>query len=127
MNKNNKPRHILVMPIKPSHYDGGGCVIQWYRFALPALTLAAMYGLTRKIIERRMFGGDVEVLVDTFDETNTRISVKQIISHINGFVSFANVQSNQFPRTKDMAGAFRAAGIQVCIGGWSVQRRVISL
>jgi len=113
-----------VVLIKPSHYDDDGYVIQWYRSAVPSNTLAAMYGLTRNIIERRMLGGDVEILVDTFDETNTRISVKQIISHIkksgSGFVGFVGVQSNQFPRTMDLARQFREAGIQVCIGGFHI-------
>ena len=124
MNKNHKPRQFRVVLIKPSHYDDDGYVIQWYRSAVPSNTLAAMYGLTLNIIERRMLGGNVEILVDTYDETNTRISVKQIISHIkksgSGFVGFVGVQSNQFPRTMDLARQFREAGIQVCIGGFHI-------
>ncbi|MDQ6981746.1 MAG: radical SAM protein [Mariprofundus sp.] len=124
MSKNNKPKQFRVVLIKPSHYDDDGYVIQWYRSAVPSNTLAAMYGLTQDIIERRMLGGDVEILVDTYDETNTRISVKQIISHIkragSGFVGFVGVQSNQFPRTMDMARQFREAGVQVCIGGFHI-------
>ncbi len=124
MNKNHKPRQFRVVLIKPSHYDDDGYVIQWYRSAVPSNTLAAMYGLTQSIIERSILGDDVEVLVDTFDETNTRISVKQIISHIkksgSGFVGFVGVQSNQFPRTMDLARQFREAGVQVCIGGFHI-------
>jgi tRNA A37 methylthiotransferase MiaB len=124
MNKNHKPRQFRVVLIKPSHYDDDGYVIQWYRSAVPSNTLAAMYGLTQSIIERSILGDDVEVLVDTFDETNTRISVKQIISHIkksgSGFVGFVGVQSNQFPRTMDLARQFREAGVHVCIGGFHI-------
>jgi len=124
MNKNHKPRQFRVVLIKPSHYDDDGYVIQWYRSAVPSNTLAAMYGLTQNIIERSILGDDVEVLVDTFDETNTRISVKQIISHIkksgSGFVGFVGVQSNQFPRTMDLARQFREAGVHVCIGGFHI-------
>jgi len=124
MNKNHKPKQFRVVLIKPSHYDDDGYVIQWHRSAVPSNTLAAMYGLTQDIIERRTLGEDVDILVDAYDETNTRILVKKIISRIKkagcGFVGFAGVQSNQFPRTMDMARVFRAAGIQVCIGGFHV-------
>ena len=35
-------------------------------------------------------------------------------------VGFVGVQSNQFPRTMDMARPLRAAGVQVAIGGFHV-------
>jgi len=113
-----------VVLIKPSHYDDDGYVIQWMRSALPSNTLAAMYGLTQDINARKALGKDVEIVLDAYDETNTRIPVKRIIRNIRrasaGFVGFVGVQSNQFPRTMDMAKQFRAAGIQVCIGGFHV-------
>ncbi len=124
MHKNHKPKQFRVVLIKPSHYDDDGYVIQWHRSALSSNTLATMYGLTLDINERRALGDDVEILLDVYDETNTRVPIKKIISGINqtgcGFVGFVGVQSNQFPRTMDMARAFRKAGVQVCIGGFHV-------
>jgi alpha-D-ribose 1-methylphosphonate 5-triphosphate diphosphatase PhnM len=35
-----------------------------------------------------------------------------------GLVGFVGVQSNEFPRTLDLARRFRAAGVQVMIGGF---------
>lgn len=114
-----------VVLIKPSHYDDDGYVIQWYRSAVPSNTLAALYGLTRDIIERKVLGDDVDVVVDAYDETNTRVPIKKIIKQIKtsdggGFVGFVGVQSNQFPRAMDMARQLRDAGVQVCIGGFHV-------
>jgi radical SAM superfamily enzyme YgiQ (UPF0313 family) len=114
-----------VVLIKPSHYDDDGYVIQWYRSAVPSNTLAALYGLTRDIIERKVLGDDVDVVIDAYDETNTRVPIKNIIKQIKsadggGFVGFVGVQSNQFPRAMDMARQLRDAGIQVCIGGFHV-------
>lgn len=114
-----------VALIKPSHYDEDGYVIQWHRSAVPSNTLAALYGLTKDLIARKVLGDDVDITLDAYDETNTRIPVKKIIQQIKnsdggGFVGFVGVQSNQFPRTMDMARRFRKAGIQVCIGGFHV-------
>jgi len=111
--------------IKPSHYDNDGYVIQWARSIVPANSLAAIYGLTLDVAERKVLGNDVDIVIDAYDETNTRVPVNQIIADIKaadggGFVGFAGVQSNQFPRSMDIARKLRAAGIQVCIGGFHV-------
>jgi len=107
MSKHRRPKQFRVVLIKPSHYDDDGYVIQWHRSAVPSNTLAAMYGLTQDIITRHVLGDDVDILIDAYDETNIRIPVKEIISQMKqadcGFIGFAGVQSNQFPRTMDMA------------------------
>jgi len=118
-------RSFRVVLIKPSHYDDDGYVIQWIRSTVPSNTLAVLYGLTQDLIDRKVLGEDLEIIVSAFDETNTRIPVKKIIKQIKaadggGFVGFVGTQSNQFPRAMDMATRFRKAGIQVCIGGFHV-------
>jgi len=124
MNEHCRSQQFRVVLIKPSHYDDDGYVIQWHKSTIPSNTLAAMYGLTQDIIERHALGDHVEILVDAYDETNTRIRVKRIIDQIKqadcGFVGFVGVQSNQFPHTMDMARIFREAGIQVCVGGFHI-------
>ena len=110
--------------IKPSHYDAEGYVIQWVRSAIPSNTLATLNGLAVECARNRLLGEDVEVVIDAYDETNCRIRPKKIIRDIQraeaGMVGFVGVQSNQFPRTMDMARPLRAAGIQVVIGGFHV-------
>jgi len=117
-----KQFHVVL--IKPSHYDDDGYVIQWMRSALPSNTLATMYSLTQDANERKVLGEDVEIALTAYDETNSHIPVKRIIRNIRrasvGFVGFVGVQSNQFPRSMDLAMQFRAADIQVCIGGFHV-------
>ena len=112
-----------VVLIKPSHYDDDGYVIRWYRSMIPSNTLAALYGLCRDLAERKVLGEGVEITISAIDETNTRVSIPDIIKEISadgGLVAFAGVQTNQFPRTMDIATVFRNEGIQVCIGGFHV-------
>ena len=115
-------RFSLIL-IKPSHYDDDGYVIQWLRSAIPSNTLAVIHGLALDCKERRVLGDDVEIVIKTLDETNTRIRPKKIAREIGsgaGLVALIGVQSNQFPRAMDIARPLRAAGISVCIGGFHV-------
>jgi len=120
-----RKKTFRIVLIKPSHYDDNGYVIQWMKSIVPANSLAVIYGLCLDVDARKVLGDEVEIVINAFDETNTRVPVKQIIADIQasdggGFVGFAGVQSNQFPRTMDIARSLRAAGIQVCIGGFHV-------
>ncbi|HTW60021.1 MAG TPA: radical SAM protein [Terriglobales bacterium] len=109
--------------IKPSHYDDDGYVIQWLRSAIPSNTLAVINGLALDCKERRVLGDDVEIAITALDETNTHIKPRRIARQLGnepGLVALIGVQSNQFPRAMDIARPLRAAGIQVCIGGFHV-------
>ncbi len=111
--------------IKPSHYDDDGYVIQWYRSAIPSNTMAALNGIALDCIQRRALGELVDIKISAKDETNTRILPEDLIRDIRadggkGMVALIGVQSNQFPRAMDIARPLRAAGIQVCIGGFHV-------
>lgn len=68
--------------IKPSHYDDDGYVIQWFRSAIPANSLAALYGLAQDCVTRRVLGPDTELLVAAIDETNTRVRLDRVIHAI---------------------------------------------
>ncbi len=114
-----------VVFIQPSHFDDDGYVIQWIRSEIPSNSMALMNGITLDCNERRVLGEHVEIDVSAHDETNTRIRPKQIIKEIRraggkGMVAMVGVQSNQFPRTVDIARPLREAGIPVCIGGFHV-------
>ena len=118
-----KKRFSLVL-IKPSHYDDDGYVIQWFRSAIPANSLACLYGLALECREEKLLGDDVEFEIHAFDETNTHINPKKIISLIenadDGVVMLVGVQSNQFPRALDIARPLREKGLKVAIGGFHV-------
>ncbi|MCD9185583.1 MAG: radical SAM protein [Pyrinomonadaceae bacterium] len=118
-----KKRFSLVL-IKPSHYDEDGYVIQWFRSAIPANSLACLYGLALECRDEKILGENVELEIQAFDETNTNIGIPKIISLIeaadDGMVMLVGVQSNQFPRALDIARPLRAKNIKVAIGGFHV-------
>ena len=121
----NNAETFAVYLIKPSHYDNDGYVIQWLRSTIPSNSLAAVYGLVLDCFERRVLGVNVEITCFAYDETNTYIDVEAITKKISqagnrGLVGFVGVQSNQFPRTMDLARRFCEADVQVCIGGFHV-------
>ncbi|MGB7077952.1 MAG: radical SAM protein [Xanthobacteraceae bacterium] len=119
-----KRRFQLVL-IKPSHYDDDGYVIRWWRALIPSNTLAAIYGIAKDCAERQVLGPDVVIDIAVIDETNTRVDVTALLSRLKlhdnfGLVCLIGVQSNQYPRALDIARPFRAAGVQVVMGGFHV-------
>src|SRR5262249_28352929 len=109
--------------IKPSHYDDDGYVIQWLRSAVPSNSLAVMNGLALDCKQRRVLGEDIDIAITSMDEDNTRIRTRRLAREFAGrlaLVVLVGVQSNQFPRAMDIARPLRAAGIQVCMGGFHV-------
>lgn len=118
-----KKRFSLVL-IKPSHYDDDGYVIQWFRSAIPANSLACLYGLALECASQNILGDNVEFDTHAFDETNTVIHINKIAKLIeqadDGMVMLVGVQSNQFPRALDFATPLRKRGIKVGIGGFHV-------
>jgi radical SAM superfamily enzyme YgiQ (UPF0313 family) len=116
-----KKKFSLVL-IKPSHYDDDGYVIQWFRSAIPSNSLACLYGLALEAAENKILGDDTEIVIHAFDETNTIIKTKKIISLVeksdDGMVMLVGVQSNQFPRSLDLAATLRAKNIKTAIGGF---------
>src|SRR6188508_3789593 len=111
--------------IKPSHYDDDGYPIQWVRSAIPSNTLACLNALAEDARRREVLGPNVEIRLHTYDETNRRVRPDRIIRMIRKqggrtLVGLVGVQSNQFPRSVDLARPFLAAGLPVCIGGFHV-------
>jgi len=117
-------RRFRLLLVKPSHYDDDGYVIQWLRSSIPSNSLAALYGIARDCAERQVLGPDVDIEIEAFDETNTRVRPQRLARMIaeagGGMVMLVGVQSNQFPRALDLARPLRAAGVAVCVGGFHV-------
>jgi radical SAM superfamily enzyme YgiQ (UPF0313 family) len=119
----SKHRFCLVL-VKPSHYDDDGYVIQWFRSAIPANSLACLYGLAKECADNKTLGENVKLEIHAFDETNTVIRPDRIARLIeeagDGMVMLVGVQSNQFPRALDIARPLRKKNIKVAIGGFHV-------
>jgi Radical SAM superfamily len=115
--------HLVL--IKPTHYDDDGYPIRWVKGVLPSNTLGCLNSLAKDTGRRQALGGDVEIRVHAYDETNQRVRPERIVRLIRraggrALVGLVGVQSNQFPRAVDLARPFRAAGLPVCIGGFHV-------
>jgi radical SAM superfamily enzyme YgiQ (UPF0313 family) len=113
---------LRVVLIKPSKYDDDGYVIRFWRGVLPSNTLNVLHGLTVDIARRRILG-DIEIRVDTFDETAEKVPVKKIVRWAREpgtklVVGLVGVQTNQFPRALDLGRAFRSHGLTVLMGGF---------
>jgi hypothetical protein len=99
--------------IKPSRYDDDGYPLQWIRSAIPSNTLACVYALADDARRRAVLGTQVEIRLHAYDETNRRIRPERIIRTIRksggrALIGFIGVQSNQFPRSVDLARRFVA-------------------
>ncbi|MBV9243025.1 MAG: radical SAM protein [Acidobacteria bacterium] len=124
-------RKFVLVLIKPSHYDDDGYVIQWLRSAIPSNSLACLYGLARQCIDESLLPDNIELEVHAFDETNTVIHPGKIARLVHtgddGMVMLVGVQSNQFPRARDIATALRAENIRIAIGGFHASGTIAML
>lgn len=130
MGQNREIFHLIL--IKPSHYDDDGYVIQWMRSSIPSNSLAVLYGLGLDCAEREVLGAEVEIRLEAFDETNTRVPVERLKREIcarghRGMVALCGVQTNQYPRALDIARRFREEKVPVCIGGFHVSGSIAML
>ena len=113
---------LRVVLIKPSKYDDDGYVVRFWRGVLPGNSLNVLHGLTEDVKRRRVLG-DIDIQVDTFDETAQKVPVKKIVRWAGRattklVVCLVGVQTNQFPRALDLGKQFRTHGIDVIMGGF---------
>jgi len=90
---------------------------------MPANSLACVYALIAEAAGRGALGPGIAVDMTAIDECNTRVRIDDIVRDFRengnfGFVGLVGVQSNQYPRSLDIARPLRAAGIQVVLGGF---------
>ncbi len=120
--KQNGVKRLEVVLIKPSKYDDEGYVIRFWKGVLPSNTLNVLHGLTEDVRDRGVLG-NIKINIVTFDETAEKVPVKKIIrwsrrSSTKLVVCLVGVQTNQFPRAIELGKQFRAAGIDVLLGGF---------
>jgi radical SAM superfamily enzyme YgiQ (UPF0313 family) len=123
-----RARHIRglhIVLLKPSKYDDDGYVLRHWCGVLPSNTLACLYALSEDVKRRRVLGEDLNITIELLDESVHKIRLSKIIrrSRRPGWktlICLVGVQTNQYPRAIDLARAFRAAGLDVLIGGFHV-------
>ena len=121
-----------IVLIKPTHYDDRGYPIRWYRSVIPSNSLATVNGLAADAARRHVLGPSTTIRIVAMDESNQRVDAASVIAQVRaggagGLVALVGVQTNQYPRAMDLARVFRAAGIQVAIGGFHVSGCVAML
>lgn len=117
-------RRLVVILIRPSKYDDEGYVIRHFRGTLPSNTLSCLNSLTEDVVQQGVLDG-VDVQVEVLDEIVERVDPRRLARRYRGdgtrvLAGLVGVQSNQFPRARDLATAFRAEGCEVMIGGFHV-------
>jgi len=121
-------RTVRVYFIKPSKYDDRGRVAHFWKGVLPNNTLTVLAALNESY---NRFRGDDGVYVETviWDEqvdgpvlpaTIQGIQEKALEDDVEVIVGLAGVQTNQYPRGRDLALQFRRAGFPVLFGGFHV-------
>ena len=118
-------KRLKLYLIKPSKYDDDGYVIRHWKGVLPSNTLNCLYTLSHQVRSSGALGEDLKWQITALDETVQKIDIRKIVrasreAKSKTVVCLVGVQSNQFLRAADLAHAFRAAGIDVLIGGFHV-------
>lgn len=113
-----------VTLIRPTNYTDDGYPIRMRVGVIRSNTLTQMGTLVRELGNHRFFQG-VRVNVRMIDEAVGRVPVADILRRsrtpgVRTIVMLVGVQSNQFPRARDIASRFLPHGIPVLIGGFHV-------
>jgi radical SAM superfamily enzyme YgiQ (UPF0313 family) len=121
-------RTLRVYFIKPSKYDEQGYVLYFWKGVLPNNTLTALAALNEEYNRMR---ASENVFVETvlWDEivegpinpaTIQAIKDKAREDDVEVLIGMAGVQTNQYPRGRDLALQFKGAGFPVIMGGFHV-------
>ena len=122
-------RTVRIYFIKPSRYDEEGYV-QYFRYGVqPNNTLTVLTALNEAFNKRYAQQRNVYLQTVIWDETCDGIVSPETIAAIKEkaredgvelLIGLAGVQSNQYPRGRDLALQFKAAGVPVMMGGFHV-------
>jgi hypothetical protein len=129
MSSHQRCDRLVVVLVRPTRYDEDGYVVRHWRGTLPSNTLSCLHGLTEEVIESGVLAPLV-IEVHTLDEAVDRIDPPRLArgtrrSGTRVLVALAGVQTNQFPRARDLAVAFKRHGCDVMIGGFHVTPFVV--
>ena len=121
-------RTLRVYFIKPSKYDDQGRVAHFWKGVLPNNTLTVLAALNESYNALRADAGvhvetvlwDEQVDGPILPETVHAIREKSADDRVETIIGLAGVQTNQYPRGRDLALQFRNAGFTVLFGGFHV-------
>src|SRR5213592_4270420 len=121
-------RTLRVYFIKPSKYDDRGRVAHFWKGVLPNNTLTVLAALNDAYNRLRDDDGvyvetviwDEQVDGPVLPATIQSIQEKALEDGVEVIVGLAGVQTNQYPRGRDLAFQCRRAGFPVLFGGFHV-------
>jgi radical SAM superfamily enzyme YgiQ (UPF0313 family) len=122
-------RRLVIILVRPSKYDDEGYVVRHWRGTLPSNSLSCLTSLSEDVIDSGELGG-IEVRLERIDETVTRVDPRALGRHFRRdgtkvVVGLVGVQTNQFPRARDLARQLKAQGFEVIIGGFHVSGAMV--
>ena len=119
-------RTLRIYFIKPSKYDDDGSVLYYRWGVIPNNTLTVLAALNETYARRRP---DVHIQNVLWDEMVDAILTPAVIESIADranadgvdlIIGLAGVQTNQYPRARDIALQFVKLGLPVLVGGFHV-------
>lgn len=122
--------HLIL--VRATRYDDEGYPIQWHRYFIASNSLAVLNGIALDCASRTVLGKAVDIRVTALEEACDVVDYDKLISKLaalgqRAMLCLVGVQTNQFPRSMDIARPFLAAGIPVCMGGFHVSGSVSML
>jgi radical SAM superfamily enzyme YgiQ (UPF0313 family) len=116
-------KNVEIIYIVPSRYDDDGYVLRWIKGVVPSNSLCVLKSLTNDMIEH-WNSRPVNITLSSYDDNVEKIPFDKIAyrndEETKVIVGIVGVQSNQFPRTTDIAQRFRKLGVDVMVGGFHV-------
>lgn len=127
-------KRLVVILIRPTNYDDWGYPRRFWRIVLPSNSLAAMYALTKQALANETIPV-AKYIIEVFDDGAWGQRVDDPAGLVRRFndgqtqivVGLVGVQTNQFPRARDLAYEFKKAGAQVVIGGFHVSGSISTM
>ncbi|OGJ64563.1 hypothetical protein A3E47_03065 [Candidatus Peribacteria bacterium RIFCSPHIGHO2_12_FULL_54_10] len=124
---------IVVVLMKPTHYDEDGFPYRFLRGVLPSNSLAVMYALTRDALDRILpahIAREIHVLEDGIERHARQLERLRQRFPEQGtqlIVAMVGVQTAQFPRACDLIDRWQKRGAVCAIGGFHVSGSVATM
>ncbi len=126
-------RQLVVVLVEVTKYDREGYLIQFHKGVLPCNTLAAMWSLTEAAFASSELAG-LLCRVIAFNERTMRggVNASQVMKKRSApdtrvVVGLVGIQTNMFPRARQVALEFKAQGATVVMGGFHISGSITML
>src|SRR5437667_10342418 len=126
-------RQLVVVLVEVTKSDRDGYLIQFYKGVLPCNTLAAMWSLTEAAFGSLELAG-LLCRVIAFNERTMRggVNALQVMKKHSApdtrvVVGLVGIQTNMFPRARQVALEFKAQGATVVMEGFHISGYITRL